>query len=160
MNNFSPLSRVWIYQSNREFSSEEFISIKKKLKEFCANWISHGNPINSFFDIYYNRFIVIMVDETDDHTCGSAVDASLNFIKELEKEFRISLLDRMNFAYKENEKAFSVDKNTFEKLVAKGKINDSTIVFNNLVQTKEEFENNWEISFGKSWHGTILNFKF
>lgn len=156
MNNLSPDSRVWIYQSNRELNPGELISINNQLRDFCANWISHGNLVLSHFEILYNHFIVLMVDETNDRTCGSAVDASLNFIKELETEFNISLLDRMLFAYLQGEKVHSVSRETFEKSIAEGIINEQTIVFNNLVQTKAEFERNWKIPFGESWHAKLF----
>ena len=31
-------SRIWIYQSNREFSSEEENVIKRNTKKFIENW--------------------------------------------------------------------------------------------------------------------------
>jgi hypothetical protein len=37
-----------------------------------------------------------------------------------------------------------------------GLITDETVVFNNLVDTKEAFEKNWEISLGESWHKQLV----
>jgi hypothetical protein len=40
--------------------------------------------------------------------------------------------------------------------VKEQKITSETIVFNNMVNTKEDFENNWEIPAKQSWHKRFL----
>jgi hypothetical protein len=41
-------------------------------------------------------------------------------------------------------------------LVIKKAVSDKTIVFNNLINIKEELENNWEIPITESWHNRFL----
>ena len=36
-------ARVWIYQSNREFSKNEVEIIKEKTSIFIDNWLRHGD---------------------------------------------------------------------------------------------------------------------
>jgi len=38
-------------------------------------------------------------------------------------------------------------------MVKEKAVNENTIVFNNLVNTIEEFNEDWEIPAGESWHG-------
>ena len=47
----------------------------------------------------------------------------------------------------------------FQELANSGVINEQTLVFNNLVNTKKEFESNWLIPLGKSWHKRMLSLK-
>jgi hypothetical protein len=35
-------------------------------------------------------------------------------------------------------------------------VSKNTIVFNNLVATKEEYENHWEVPAEESWHARFL----
>ena len=44
----------------------------------------------------------------------------------------------------------------FEQLVEKGALNGDTIVFNNLLGTKEEMATKWEVPMKKSWHARML----
>jgi hypothetical protein len=149
-------SRIWIYQSSRMLSADEIESINSKAKSFIENWTSHQIDLRSSFEIVYNIFLVIQLDEKHASAGGCSIDKSLHFIKQLESDFSISLLDRNIFAYKENDKINLLKRNEFENKVESGIINDDTIVFNNLVQTKEQFENEWEIPLSRSWIKTIL----
>ncbi len=153
--NIAPDSRVWVYQSNRELSSSETETLKKKATEFVAGWTAHNNQLKAEAKIYYNRFLVLIVDEEQAAASGCSIDTSVKFIKEAEVEFKITLLDRMNLAYKKGDKVLSAPKAEFEQLMLKGEINDDTIVFNNLVTTKAEFDTNWEIPLVKSWHKNL-----
>ena len=149
-------SRVWIYQSNRQFTIEETAEIKEKAEGFIETWTAHGQLLKAAVEIFYNLFIVIFVDEKQATASGCSIDDSVDFIKEIEKTFSTSLFDRMIVAYKKENKIFTCKRNEFEKLLAEEAINNKTIVFNNLVNTKSEFETNWEIPLAKSWHQQLL----
>lgn len=144
-----PHSRVWIYQSDREFSSSEAELIKNKSEEFVTQWTSHDQLMKASIEIFHNRFIVVCVDEKTAPASGCGIDKSVKFIQQLEKDFPVSLLDRMNVAYKKEGKIHSSPISELKNL------NDVT-VFNNLIQTKEELEKNWEVPIEKSWHRQFL----
>ena len=44
-------SRIWVYQSNREFNEEELAVISEKLKDFVNEWTRHGDALKASFDI-------------------------------------------------------------------------------------------------------------
>ena len=152
-------SRVWIYQAVRPFSEEEIKTIQAKTSGFVQSWTSHNKQVNADFEIRYNRFIILMLDESHVTAGGCSIDSSVHFIQSLEKEFGNKLTDRMNFAYKHDSRVESVSKMEFEKLLSQGRINDHTIVFNNLIGTKKELDTNWEIPFSKSWHKQYFQVK-
>jgi hypothetical protein len=151
-NNISPNSRVWIYQSSKEFTPVQQTTFDQLKNVFLQQWESHGSPVKGKMELLYNRFIIIMIDEADERSCGRSVDASIRFMKELEKEFNLTLLDRMLVAYKKGEQIFSCTLPEFEAMAKKGEINKNTIVFNNTVHTVAEFEKEWEVPVEKSWH--------
>lgn len=147
----SPSARVWIYQGNRELTEEEIKKIKEKLTEFVLNWDSHKNQLSSSFDIRYNYFIIFVVDQDHVFASGCSIDKSVNLIKSLEKDFHISFFQRENIAYKREGKIQIADMSDFENLLENGIIDEDTIVFNNLVYTKQEMQSDWEIPLKKSW---------
>jgi len=140
-----PHSRIWIYQSNREFTSSEVELIKNKSEEFVVQWTSHDQLMNASIEIFHNRFIIVCVDEKTAPASGCGIDKSVKFIQGLEKDFSVSLLDRMNVVYRKDGKIYSSPIAELKNLGAE-------TVFNNLVATKEELEKNWEVPIEKSWH--------
>lgn len=149
-------ARVWVYQSNKSLTDAEVNSIKEEGKKFISEWTAHGAELRASFEILYNRFIVVAVDERQAMASGCSIDKSVNFMKQLEKAFGLNLFDRMQVAYREGDKIVTSPLNAFEKLADEGKINEDTIVFNNLVTHKSAFETDWEIPLKKSWQSRVL----
>ena len=154
--NFSPQSKVWIYQSNRQFTAAEATEIQQKLDAFTAQWQAHGQQLNAKGEIYYNFFIVLTVDQETAPATGCSIDSSVRLIKDIETNFNVDLFDRFNMAYKLDGEVHVVTKEDFETLITIKKITPQTIVFNNLVQTLEEFEQKWEVPLEDSWHKMIF----
>ncbi len=149
---FSENSRVWIYQSNRKLTAIETAQIQHLLNSFTIGWAAHNNRLKAKAEIRYNRFIILIVDEGHAGASGCSIDKSVNFIKQLEQQFGINLLDRFNLAYKTGDEVLSAPRQQFEELLKQGSINTETIVFNNLVQNAAELKTKWEVPFKDSWH--------
>ncbi|HEY9003597.1 MAG TPA: ABC transporter ATPase [Mucilaginibacter sp.] len=153
---FSEQSRVWIYQSDRELYDDEVKQLHEILNKFASEWTAHNHQLKAKAEIRYNRFLILIVDESQAGASGCSIDKSVNFIKRMEQEFGINLLDRFNLAYREGEKVLSAPRDEFEDLLRSGKINSNTIVYNNLVQNLEQLETKWEVPFKESWHNQLF----
>ena len=155
-NTLPDTSRVWIYQANRSFTEEELNQIKKDLDIFLENWTAHGKDLQAGYEIRYKRFLIIGLDQSGQSATGCSIDASVHFIQNLEKKYAVELLDKMNVSYKQGE--FIAYKTLLDfKAMAKQKaISKKTIVFNNLVATKEEYKEHWEVPASESWHARFV----
>ncbi|MEX1383981.1 ABC transporter ATPase [Lutibacter sp.] len=149
-------ARVWIYQSSRAFSNNEVEIIKGKTTNFIENWLRHGDHLKASFCIKYNQFVILAVDENFNEVSGCSIDASVNLIKSLEKDFSVDLTNKLNISFKDNSNINVVSMADFQKYAKQQKITANTIVFNNMVTSKGEFENNWEVTADKSWHKRFL----
>ncbi|WP_405607198.1 ABC transporter ATPase [Polaribacter sp. Asnod1-A03] len=145
-------SRVWIYQSDREFTSNEIAFITEKAVEFINQWTRHGDDLKGSFTIKYNQFLVLAVDESFNNVSGCSIDSSVRFIQGLENELNLDLMDKMNVTFKDSENINLVKLADFQKFAKAEKITSETIVFNNMVNTKADFERNWEVPAKESWH--------
>ena len=132
-NTLPETSRVWIYQSNRSFTEKEIDEIKSKLSTFIENWTAHGSDLQSGYDIVYKRFIVIGLNQNLNQATGCSIDASVHFIQQLEKEYNVDLMDKMNVSYKQGEYIAYKSLSDFRKMAKDKAISKNTIVFNNLV---------------------------
>lgn len=144
-------SRVWIYQSSRELNEEELGQITKAGKEFIANWATHGTALKAAMEVFHNRFIVLFADEAAVKASGCSIDSSVHFMKEVEKAFSIRLFDRMQVAYRTSEGIESKNMNQLTEEVEQGKISPETRIFNNLIESKSDFESKWEVPIKDSW---------
>ena len=88
---------------------------------------------------------------------GCSIDASVHFIQQLERDYNVDLMDKMNVSYKQGEFIAYKQLSDFKKMAKDRAISKNTIVFNNLVSTKGEFEDQWEVPAKDSWHARFLN---
>ncbi len=149
-------SRVWIYQSNRSFSDQELQEINSKLEEFITQWTAHGADLKASFDIKYKRFITLALDQKLNAATGCSIDSSVKFIQQLEKDYNVDLLDKMNVSYKQGEFVAYKTLTDFRKMAKEKAVSKNTIVFNNLVNTKAEYLEEWEVPASDSWHNRFL----
>ncbi len=151
------MTKVWVYQSSRRFQSDEVQELNKKLSDFTQSWASHNHALSARGKIHHHQFLVLEVDESKASASGCSIDASVKFIQDLGFEYGTDFFDRLNFAYLDREDVKTAHKDDWPTLYKSGQINDSTIVFNNLVKTKEEMEKKWKIPLGESWHKNFVH---
>ncbi|MGB2128964.1 MAG: ABC transporter ATPase [Flavicella sp.] len=149
-------SRIWIYQSDRVFSEEEVKFISMKAVEFIDAWTRHGDHLKGSFTIKYNQFLVLSVDESFANASGCSIDASVRFIKQLEEILSVDMMNKLNTCYRDGELIKTLSLSAFQKEVNENRITEKTIVFNNMVQTKEAFESQWEVMAKDSWHSRFV----
>jgi hypothetical protein len=156
--NFDPSSRVWIYQCSRLFTMSEAFEIEEKLTHFVNNWKTHGTPVKGYANLLYGQFIVFMADETGAGVSGCSTDSSVHVIKEIEKDFNVSLFDRMLLAFIVKDKIEQLPLSQLKYAVEKGFITPDTLFFNNVVLTKAEMLSNWIIPAKNSWLTKKISF--
>lgn len=149
-------SKIWIYQSSRKFYPKEITEITKKIENFLNSWNDNGAEVIASYQLKYDRFIIIAVDQAINSLSVTAVDASVLFILSLQSTYEVKLLDKLNVSFKQGEFVQYKDLKEFQKLIKKKAVSPKTIVFNNLINSKEELKDNWEIPITESWHNRFL----
>ena len=150
-------ARVWIYQANRSFTVEELEEIKKRLDIFIEQWTAHGADLKAGYEIKYKRFITIALDQNLNQATGCSIDASVHFIQQLEQDYNVDLMDKMNVSFKQGEFVAYKALADFKKMAKNRSVSLNTIVFNNLVNNIAEYKTNWEVPAKDSWHNRFLN---
>ena len=150
-------SRVWVYSSNRKFIQKEIISIRKDLEDFLSIWTSHNQNLETAFELRYDRFIIIAVNQELNSASGCSIDESVRFIKKLENKYEVDLLDKMNVIYKQDKHLYHKKLNEFISMYKNNSVSLNTVVFNNLVNTVGEYRVKWEVPAKESWHNRFMN---
>nr|WP_317632974.1 ABC transporter ATPase [uncultured Flavobacterium sp.] len=149
-------SRIWIYQSNRKLSDQEVQEIETEVKNFLEQWAAHGSSLHASYQIKYNRFIILAVDQAVQNVTGCSIDASVVFIQSLEQKYQIDLLDKMNVTFKLGDHIAHKPLIEFKQMAKQKAVSENTIVFNNLVNTIAEWQDFWEVPAKDSWHSRFF----
>lgn len=145
-------SRVWIYQSTSHLDVEEVESVSASLLDFLQDWQAHGKDLTASFKIMYSRFIIVALDEASYQATGCSIDKLMQKIQQIEKNQNISLLDRMQIAWREDNFILTGPLQAFRQSLENNELDENTIVFNNLIETKGQLEKEWEVPVRASWH--------
>lgn len=144
-------ARIWIYQADRKFTEEEISKISERGKVFVEQWIAHQQTLKASFKVFHNLFLIIGVDESYNDASGCSIDKSIHFIREVEKTFNVNLFNRLNVVYNQNNENQILHFTKLKNLLKENSISLDTKIYNNLIATKHELENNWLVNIKESW---------
>jgi len=144
-------SRVWIYQSNRDFTDSEIKIINNKTALFLDNWKAHGNELQASYLIKERRFLVIAVNEEFNPIGGCSIDYSLQLVNDISTTINLDLLDRLSVNYISENKIKSISLKDLKNKIKNRSFSPETIIFNTTVKTKKELSSDFELKISSSW---------
>ena len=149
-------SRVWVFQSNRIMSPSEQSSIDAAVKQFVQKWSTHGVQMLASHVLYHNCFVVIAADEQKQAASGCSIDSFTALFKAFGTKYNLSFFDRFSMAYKLKDEVLISNLNEFKKLIAEGRVTQDSLVFNNLIDQRQDLYSKWEIPLKESWQKRYL----
>jgi hypothetical protein len=144
-------SRIWIYQSKRKFILPELSAISDVLSAFTNQWNAHGVPLRSSFEIQFDQFIILAVDEGANSASGCSIDDSVRIIKMLSEKLGVELFDRTKIAFKVESGIITIPLDELKEKYREGLWNNETLVVNNLITSKGELAGGWLIPAEQTW---------
>jgi hypothetical protein len=148
-------SKVWVFPSQKKIYPNEIEKIEKKISAFIIGWEEQNDKLEASFTIKYNRFVVIFAN-SEITISTTTTNQLISFIIAIQTEFETELMDKMNACFKQGEYVQYKDLKNFKKLIKDKGVNKNTIVFDNLVSTKQEFDAYWEVPASESWYGNMF----
>ena len=155
--------RVWVYQANRKFNSEEARIISEALLTFTESWLVHGSPMQASFDLRYEQFVLLAADEHAKAASGCSIDDWVRTLKRLGAELGISFFERSIVAFMKGENVFTVGSSDLKEKLNEGIWNQDSLMFNNLVGSKGDLNRFWLVPAGSTWlkrylpHQTVVS---
>jgi hypothetical protein len=144
-------SRIWIYQSSRKFILQELSAISDALMAFSNQWNAHGVPLRSSFEVPFDQFIILAVDESTNTASGCSIDDSVRIIKMLGENLGVELFDRTKIAFKLESGIITVPLVELKGKYLEGLWTNQTLVVNNLISSKGELRGRWLIPAEQTW---------
>jgi hypothetical protein len=92
-----------------------------------------------------------MADETATTVGGCSTDSSVHVIKEIEQMTGVKLFNRELLAFWVKDKVQTIPMAQVGYALENGLLQNDTLYFNNLVNTKADMEANWLQPIAESW---------
>ena len=148
----NPESRVWIYQANRPLGLTESTQIRKDVSEFVKEWKAHGNELMAGCTVLKHQFLIIALDESFSEASGCSIDSCVRKIQQVGGQYLVDFFDRTIVATQNDENEIVlVPMNEISEAISDGRINESTLVFNNTIQKLSELKSEWLKPAKESW---------
>jgi hypothetical protein len=143
--------QVWIYAAHTTLTAAQQQYITEQWHTFADEWTSHQQKMTAQMFLYYNTFLVVVLDPSQAQASGCGIDKSVHFVKRLGAELNIDFLKRENIYFFNNEN--ELQKTHFNKissLYSTQQITASTLIFDNTINNNHQLKHNWIVPFSES----------
>ncbi len=144
-------SRVWVYASNQTLTNIQKETINQQIPAFLAQWTAHKQELYASYHIFYDRFLVLAIDEQLQGASGCSIDASVRFVQELGKNIGVDFMCRDVFFKENNETLKQISPLKIKNAVQNQEIAFDTLIFNPIINTKNDLETSWQQKAGESY---------
>ncbi|MES2512513.1 MAG: hypothetical protein V4580_00140 [Bacteroidota bacterium] len=149
--------RIWVYTLSKELPHEQLVDFKHRCQNFVSSWTAHDVSLDASFELDNNRLLIFKVNEEKYNASGCSIDKQVRFVKELEQNFSIELLNRLLVAFvNSNNQVEVVKQSQIADLLKDNRINENTIVFNNTISQSTELASGWKLPLHKTWLAKYL----
>ncbi len=154
--NIAPEASIWIYQANRPFSDDEQRVIARETSRFLEQWAAHGAQLKTAFDIRFNQFLILAIDEQFNHSSGCSIDGSVHFIQQLGQHLNVDFFNRALVAFYDRD-SVKIESLTEVKLkLENGELKESSLIFNNLIAQVKDLDDKWMVPVTETWLNKYL----
>lgn len=146
-------ARLYIFGSSRPFTPADQPALQRELDLFVGAWKAHGEPVSGAWEMVYDRFLLVAVDEEQTALSGCSIDSLTRTVKSLESALGLSLLEGGVVYYRAEDGIRRAGRDEFRRLAEAGTVNQATRVFDNTLTTLRALRSGaWEVPAGTSWH--------
>ncbi len=149
-------ARLWVYKSAQPFSPEQHAAINASSQAFVDGWSSHGRLMDAWAGTYLDHFLLIAADQEQALASGCGIDKSVRFVQELERATGLTLTDRMVLVYVAADGVRTARVQDVPDLLGSGGLTADTIVYDDLVTSKKEFDVRFRARLADTWLARYL----
>ena len=144
-------ARLWVYQANRNLTTDESATVLTALRPALDTWAAHGHPLTASAMVVENRFLLLTVDEGAGLPSGCSIDSSVHTVQAIGQQLGVDFLDRSATYRASDGSVQGLPLSMIKSAVADGSLKPDTLVFNTLVKTLDEFQTNWRLPASETW---------
>jgi hypothetical protein len=151
-------SRVWVFAANRPLTVDDEVRLADVVARVHGVWTKKSPCVRGVHEFRDGRFLVVGADEREDKVSGCGIDAMMQWVRQLEEEGGLRLVDRMQVFWRGADGAVrSATRAEFQRLLASGALGPGTPVFDTAASTSDVFTaGRFELPLAESWHARIF----
>jgi len=112
--------------------------------------------LKTAFDIRFNQFLILAVDEQFNHSSGCSIDGSVHFIQQLGQHLNVDFFNRALVAFYDRG-SVKIESLTEVKLkLENGELKESSLIFNNLIAQVKDLDDKWMVPVTDTWLNKYL----
>ncbi|HVZ41427.1 MAG TPA: hypothetical protein VHI13_19255 [Candidatus Kapabacteria bacterium] len=151
-------ARLWLFHAERPLNDSETAALRGALEHFLEGWAAHRQDLTAAYDLRYNQFILLGVDESRLPPSGCSIDSMMHTLEQISRTLAVDLVDSPDVPYRDGEAVVCVSRDAFARLAASGMVNASTIVFDRTVtRVRDVRAGCWETPARSSWHARAFD---
>ena len=146
---------LWIFGAANPFTPPEAQLLHERMPPYLHAWAAHGEDVRAGWELKYNRFILIGINESVTGLTGCSQDSMRENIRQFAREIRKDIiLGSSHIFYRDAQnEIICIPRHEFKKLAEARSITENTTVFDNTIENIGKFrQGSWELPLGKSWH--------
>lgn len=151
VNEMPSTAKLWIYQADKKWNSQELKVITKHLDHFTSIWDSHGASVKGAYELIVDQFILLYADNTFNAVSGCSIDKSVQLIKLIETETSLQLMDKSFVAFKTEDGVATAKFNEVKAKVASGEITPETLVYDVSLSERKSLAKGWPLAAKNTW---------
>ena len=148
---FSPQSRVWLFQTTEALSPDEVQTARLQLTAFMKEWTAHQMHLTASFGIYFQHFLVISIDQKGNHATGCSLDALHQKIASLGQVLGKDFFNRLSIPVWTGGEVTFQSKKSIRQHLASGSLTEDTIIFDQTIQVLGRWKEEWMTPIRHSW---------
>ena len=149
--NIASKARIWIYQADRPFSENDLQVIASETSRFLEHWAAHGAQLKTAFDIRFNQFLILALDEQFNQSSGCSIDGSVHFIQQLGQQLNVDFFNRTLVAFYDKGSVKMESLSEAKPKLENGELNEGLLTFNNLITKVKDLDNEWIVPVTETW---------
>jgi hypothetical protein len=138
---FHPATKLWFYTANRDLTLAEIDFVELAMSKFLPEWTAHNNRLKAAGNVFFNRILMLAVDETQAGVSGCGIDKSVRFVEQIGASLGVDFFDRMQIGYQNADKSVDFEPiSAFSQKIKAGVISENVEILDTLVATKMDFD--------------------
>ena len=151
-------SRVWVFAATRPLTGADEERLRDVVGRVFVVWTKKSPGVRPAFEFRERRFLVVGADEREDRVSGCGIDAMMQWVRQIEAESGLRLVDRMQVFWRGADgEVRSAPREDFRRLLAAGEATPATRVFDTAAAASDVFlDGRFELPLAESWHAQVF----
>lgn len=150
-------ARVWVFGADRALVGPSAQRLLAETDAFLRDWKAHGQPLTVARDWRDQHFLVVAVDQRDEHASGCSIDGLFRALQRLQGELGAQIVGGGRVFYRGLDgHVQAIPRDEIRARHRAGELGTESAVFDTSVTTMDDYRSRFEQPARVSWLRELL----